>query len=38
LCAPGPVDIDMTVSFAQKEPWEPATVVMQATGVPVWGC
>lgn len=35
---PGPVDIDMTVSFAQEEPWEPASVVMQATGVPVWGC
>ena len=35
---PGPVDIDMTVSFAQKEPWEPATIVMKATGIPVWGC
>lgn len=35
---PGPVDIDMTMSFAQKEPWEPASVVVKATGIPVWGC
>jgi len=35
---PGPVDIDITVSFAQKEPWEPATIVMNASGIPVWGC
>lgn len=35
---PGPVDIDIHVSFPQEEAWVPATVVVQADDLPIWGC